>query len=237
MKKFITGRDLLAELGSSPVALLKYVTAGHQPYNSIGRPMPPPDVQKWKTLLDEVRKESASLGWTGSFEGLPSREEIKVKRFIGYKSGSDDYKKQGDEYYDNILRLNDLRDRIEFLKQRIESRGFSWEKYELPENEEEALAVINLLMDAYYEIDIKLDEDEGKVVPDVEKIIADQRAAGIPEEVIAVELYDKKKLSLLKIARQLGLAKDLNNSQIDAMKKRAQRAVDKGRKILESPKG
>jgi len=62
-----------------------------------------------------------------------------------------------------------------------------------------------------------------------------RRREKTPEEIIAFELKDKKgsfKQSYLEIARNLGLNKDLQPNQIDALKQRARRACIKGKSML-----
>jgi hypothetical protein len=65
--------------------------------------------------------------------------------------------------------------------------------------------------------------------------IKQRKADGAKVEEIAVELRDQKgsfKLTYLDICRKLDLGKDLQPGQIDAMKKRAERACKKGKAML-----
>jgi hypothetical protein len=66
--------------------------------------------------------------------------------------------------------------------------------------------------------------------------IQQRRTEGAKNEMIAFELYDKKghfKLTYIKIARKLGLDKDLHENQFDALKQRGKRTCDKGKAMLE----
>jgi hypothetical protein len=69
-------------------------------------------------------------------------------------------------------------------------------------------------------------------VPDY---IKQRKTEGAKKEMIAAELYDKKgnfKLTYIKIARELGLDKDIQPNQYDALKHRGKRACDKGKTML-----
>lgn len=72
---------------------------------------------------------------------------------------------------------------------------------------------------------------------DLEHYIQRRRSEGEQDEIIAVELHDKKnhhKLTYIEIARKFGLDKDLQMNQFDALKKRGQRFCDDGKKILKN---
>lgn len=73
------------------------------------------------------------------------------------------------------------------------------------------------------------------VAKSVDDHIKQRRDEGINVNVIVVELYDKNgsfKLTQLEICRKLDLGKDLQPNQIDAMKKRVERAYKKGKTML-----
>ena len=63
--------------------------------------------------------------------------------------------------------------------------------------------------------------------------IRDQRAKAKDRNMIAYELQKQYGLSALDIARALGLDAGLNKTQIGAMKKRGERAIKRGKKMME----
>ena len=67
----------------------------------------------------------------------------------------------------------------------------------------------------------------------VDDYVRDQRAKAKDKNVIAYELQKQYGLSALDIARALGLNAGLNKTQIGAMKKRGERAIKRGKKMME----
>jgi hypothetical protein len=71
--------------------------------------------------------------------------------------------------------------------------------------------------------------------PSAAKYIKLQRLEGVSDDIIAFELHNPKgsfKLTHKKVAIALGLDKELNADQHDAIKKQGQRACDKGKALL-----
>jgi hypothetical protein len=70
----------------------------------------------------------------------------------------------------------------------------------------------------------------------VEEFINDQKQQGIPDEIIAVYLFDPEgrfNLTDLKIARALDLGDGLNEDQVSALKQRGRRLRIEGQNILQ----
>jgi hypothetical protein len=67
----------------------------------------------------------------------------------------------------------------------------------------------------------------------VDDYVRDQRAKARDKNMIAYELQKQYGLSALDIARALGLDAGLNKTQIGAMKKRGERAIKRGKEMME----
>jgi hypothetical protein len=67
----------------------------------------------------------------------------------------------------------------------------------------------------------------------VDDYVRGQRAKARDKNMIAYELQKKFGLSALDVARALGLDAGLNKTQIGAMKKRGERAINKGKEMIE----
>lgn len=147
MKKFISGSELLAQLDMQPFELVNYVKAGHQPFDSNGSPMPPPDITTRLDKLKEMRR---------NFSPTPPQK----------KSDSEireQYKKWGKsqiladlaviEEHQAIPRREKRAKEIEALEKEIVGLDKSWATYNLPDDDCLAKQIIDMLQKAFFRTD------------------------------------------------------------------------------------
>jgi hypothetical protein len=119
-----------------------------------------------------------------------------------------------------------------------------WIGYKLPASDADQAQIISTLLNSSFKLDdvITLEGAPAPSAIQIESVadyITRQREAGVNEDLIAWELYNKKgsfRLTNLNVARALGLDTGYNSTQIPAIKQRAQRARERGMALLQKQK-
>ena len=179
MSKWISGQQLLYDFGIEAFELFyDHVQKGLQPYNDLGKPISP------SSLVEKI-VNIALL-----------KEQYHEKRHSEAEFGDNDLKK-----FDATIGY-DLIAQIEHYKKWAHSvRDLDWNNFELPENEEEARAVITeLVYSLYHKDDIKkflgvkeVEIEQKEIIPELPKAKAlrpDQKAK-LEVQRVAKELYSK----------------------------------------------
>jgi hypothetical protein len=179
MSKWISGQQLLNDFGIRAIELFKdYVRKGLQPYNDLSEPILP------SYLIEKI----VNIAWL--------KEHYEEKRYSEAELGDNDLKK-----FDSTIG-HDLIARIEYCEAWAHSvKDLDWNKFELPEMEAEAKAVLNELLYSLYQIDdIKkffgvpeFEIDKKEIIPELpkaKKLTTDQKSK-LGVQRVAKELYDK----------------------------------------------
>ena len=179
MSKWISGQQLLNDFGIRAIELFKdYVRKGLQPYNDLGEPVLP------SYLIEKI----VNIAWL--------KEHYEERKYSEAEVGNDELKK-----FDATIG-HDLIAQIEHYENWAHSvRDLDWNKFELPELEAEAKAVLNELINSLYHIDdIKkflgvpeIDIEQKVIIPELPKAkkLRPEQETKIEVQRVAKELYDK----------------------------------------------
>ena len=129
MTKYITGQEIITDLGLRPVELFEdYVSKGFQPYDRHGKPFTPSDVISWRYNLDRQRAELVKL-----YNLLDEHDDDEDKA----------------HFYER--RIVPAVANIQNSEARIQSfQGIGWTDLELPPYPQEADYILNVLANAYF---------------------------------------------------------------------------------------
>ena len=179
MSKWTSGQQLLYDFGIEAFELFyDHVQKGLQPYNDLGKPISP------SSLVEKI-VNIALL-----------KEQYHEKRHSEAEFGDNDLKK-----FDATIG-HDLIAQIEHYENWAHSvRDLDWNKFELPEIEAEARAVLTELVNSlYHEDDIKkifgvpeFEIEQKEIIPELpkaKKLTTDQKSK-LGVQRVAKELYDK----------------------------------------------
>jgi hypothetical protein len=206
MSKWISGKDLIEEMGLDAFELLELVIKGLQPHDQSYKPIPLPDTQEKQTELRELREELKVWNSRCSSGGRLTYQEYmgpysnlklpKQKGPILSTHGSDSDRV---EYLERGIKR--IEAKIEILKGELQTLNtVSWTKYELSDDNATVEAVINCLIAYNYKSD------------EVEEIIDLQtQTVGMPEsknDLIAISFYQDN--DVCKIGEK-GAEKTLNH--------------------------
>jgi hypothetical protein len=148
MSNFKTGKDLLTCLDILPFELFDHVINGLQPFDKLGRPIPPPDITDKLKSLNGSKNELDSLlcSWPQlTNEELHKRLKSNPREAVWYCE-------QRQRYHPRMEKLSrdieDLKNELLQIKDK-----YSWANYELPEDDKSAEWVINSLLNALFKED------------------------------------------------------------------------------------
>nr|NQU93672.1 hypothetical protein [Bacteroidota bacterium] len=187
MSKWISGKEIIEKIGLSSLELFEYVLKGLQPHDQLFKPIPPPDIQKKQTELSHLQEElkawnsrlslKGKLTFQEAVHSYPNIKRSKQKGPILSTFGSDrdrmKYLKRG---------IERIETKIEILKGELQTlNNVSWTKYELPDDNATAEAVIKCLIAYNYKSD------------EVEEIIDLQtQTVGMPQSKKTKEVFPCK---------------------------------------------
>ncbi len=84
----------------------------------------------------------------------------------------------------------------------------------------------------WFNLDEEKEESQQDKVKMVEEYISSSRVDHVAEEIIAFKLYTELGLTYLNVARVLALGEGLNQLQVEALKQRGCRLVNKGKEMV-----
>jgi hypothetical protein len=181
----------------------------------------------------EKQKPNSSTLWTISADDLMAKwgvDESIIEQLI---------LEHGFPVYDSIFRESfNIGTPKDWLKYRVQEGPFNRFKFRPCDVEQMEEQKPDFLNSKTEQIGYSSTKKNGKTKEplDMDAYIEKRRTEGIKDEIIAVELHDEKgnfKLSYLETARELGFDKNLNATQIDAIKHRGMRACNKGKALLQ----
>lgn len=159
MTKYIFGKDLLSHLEIKPFELFNYVKEGHQPFDQFGKQIPPPDISAKLNQLKELRQELTEFD-RKNWPDLPAPGEIK-KWPAQVLFGAIAQRERAAPWRESLL------NRVENLEKKLTRRGdkYSWAAYELSDDKKSAQRVLDLLQNAFFEIELGIEKDSKKEEP------------------------------------------------------------------------
>ncbi|MFA5181072.1 MAG: hypothetical protein WC405_07100 [Syntrophales bacterium] len=164
MSKYKTGQEIIQEWKIKDFELFEQVKAGLQPFNQLGKPLPPPDIAATINRINKLESELKRLSYKGSLSATKEALSAEKEMIIQTPRQNGSPLEQGKRAKE-IFRLMDimnaekkldrLPNEIKALKRalkRINNENY-WINYELPEDNGTAKQVINSLLNAFFKMD------------------------------------------------------------------------------------
>ncbi|MEI7636101.1 MAG: hypothetical protein WCJ37_02265 [Syntrophus sp. (in: bacteria)] len=136
-----SGKELLERWKIKGIELFRFVQDGLQPYTQLGALKPSPDVTEKVERLKEIK------GKICKNEAVPRYGLVKYDAELGQYCPD-----ENEDSFPDLFREEheSLTDEANKLESDIKNADISWKDYKLPDDEDEAIAVVNDLVESMY---------------------------------------------------------------------------------------